>query len=138
MRKWVKMLTLIISVLMMGSWPEVMIDPASSGTVTLTIMNGLGSFTIDYVYVSPSVSYSWPSDRLLPRNVLRPGESGTLVLSTGTYDIQNVDEDGDEYFRWDLKLNSDYRIDGQTLRFILIDVHDLLLKRSKTVFSLTS
>ena len=108
MMKWVKMLTLIISVLMMGFLACGDDNPASSGTVTLTIMNGLGSFTIYYVYVSPSGSNSWGSDRLGTGNVLRPGDSGTLELSTGTYDIKIVDEDGDEYFRWDLKLNSDY------------------------------
>lgn len=109
MMKWVKMLTLIISVLMMGFLACGDDNPASSsGPVILTIINGLGSFTIYYVYVSPSGSDSWGSDRLGTANVLGPGESGTLELSKGVYDIKIVDEDGDEYFRWNLQLNNDY------------------------------
>lgn len=83
-------------------------NPASSGTITLTIINGLGLFTIHYVYVSPSGSASWGSDRLGTTNTLVPGENVRLELPKGTYDIKIVDEDGDEYFRWDLQLNSDY------------------------------
>ena len=106
--KWVKMLTLLISVLLMGFMACGNDNPASSGTITFTIINELGPFTIHYVYVSPSGSNSWGSDRLGVANVLDPGESGTLELPKGTYDIKIVDEDGDEYFRWDLKLNNDY------------------------------
>ena len=108
MMKWVKMLTLIISVLMMGFLACGDDNPASSGTVTLTIINGLGLYTIHYVYVSSSGSNSWGSDRLGAVNVLDPGESVTLELSKRAYDIKVVDEDGDEYFRWDLQLNNDY------------------------------
>ena len=106
--KWIRMLTLIFSVLMMGFFGCGNDNPASSETITLTIINDLGSYTIHYVYVSPSGSNSWGSDRLGAGKVLDPGESGTLELSRGTYDIKIVDEDGDEYFRWDLKLNNDY------------------------------
>lgn len=102
------MLTLIFSVLMMGFFGCGNDNPASSGTITLTIINDLGSYTIHYVYVSPSGSNSWGSDRLGAEKVLDLGESGTLELSRGTYDIKIVDEGGDEYFRWDMKLNGDY------------------------------
>ena len=108
MMKWVRMLTLIVSVFMIGFLACGNDNPASSGTVTLTIINGLESYTIHYVYVSPSGSNSWGSDRLGAANVLDPGESGTLELPQGTYDIKIIDEDGDEYIKWDLKLNNDY------------------------------
>ena len=106
----IKMLTLIVSIVMMGflACGDDTLNPVSSETVTLTIINGLGAVTIYYVYVSPSGSDSWGSDRLGTANILSPGESGTLELSKGVYDIRVVDEDGDEYFRWNLQLNSDY------------------------------
>ena len=106
--KLVRILTLIFSVFLMGFLACGDDNPASSGTITLTIVNDLGLYTIHYVYVSSSGSNSWGSDRLGAVNVLDPGESVTLELPTGTYDIKIVDEDGDEYFRWNLELKSDY------------------------------
>ena len=49
--KWIRMLTLIFSVLMMGFFRCGNDNPASSGTITLTIINDLGSYTIHYVYM---------------------------------------------------------------------------------------
>lgn len=82
-------------------------NPISSGTVTLTIKNGLSSFTIYYVYVSPSQSSGWGND-LLGSHTLFPGEGIILELPKGTYDIKVVDEDDDRYFRWGLRLNRNY------------------------------
>ena len=91
-------------------------DPASSETVTLTILNGLSAFTIHHIYISPSGDRQWGVDRL-GSQTLSPGESGSLELSKGEYDIKVIDEDGDEYFRWGVRLNSDY-----TWRVILSDL----------------
>lgn len=108
MMKWVRLLTLLFSVFMMGFLACGNDNPASVGTVTLTIINDLGSYTILFVYVSPSGSNSWGNDRLGGLTTLDPGESGTVELPKGTYDIKIVDEDGDEYIRWNLTLNDDY------------------------------
>ena len=52
MKKWIRMLTLIFSVLTMGFLACGNDNPASSETVTLTIINGLERYSIHYVYVS--------------------------------------------------------------------------------------
>ena len=108
MTKWVRMLTLIFSVLTMGFLACGNDNPASSETVTLTIINDLGNYSIHYVYVSLSESNSWGSDRLGAEKVLNPGKSVKLELTKGTYDIRIVDEDGDEYVKSDLQLINDY------------------------------
>ena len=108
MMKCIRMLTLIFSVLTMGFLACGNDNPSSSEIVILTIINGLESYSIHYVYVSPSESNSWGNDRLGAEKVLNPGKMVTLELEKGTYDIRIVDEDGDEYVKSDLQLNSDY------------------------------
>lgn len=82
--------------------------PTSSGTITLTIINGLEDYFIYFVYVSPTGMNTWGIDRLGSGNVLAPGDGGNLELPKGTYDIKIVDEDGDAYYKWGLKLTKDH------------------------------
>ena len=104
--KWMTLMSLILVFLMSLSGCETD-DPVSSETVTLTIVNELQSFTIYHIYISPSGDRQWGTDRLGSRT-LAPGGSGSIELSKGEYDIKVVDEDGDEYFKWELRLNGDY------------------------------
>ena len=104
--KWVNLISIILVLLMSLGGCE-SDNPASSGTVTLTIVNALEAFTIYNIYVSPSGNRQWGIDRL-GSQTLSPGESGSLELSKGDYDIKIIDQDGDEYFKWGLKLNSNY------------------------------
>ena len=99
--KWMNLLSIILVLLMSLGGCETD-DPVSSGTVTLTIVNELQSFTIYRIYVSPSGASQWGVDRLGSQTLL-PGESGSLELSKGEYDIKVLDEDGDEYVRWGVK-----------------------------------
>ena len=108
MTKWVRMLTLIFSVLTMSFLACGNDNPASSEKITLTIINGLRRFTIHFVYISPSESNSWGRDRLGTDSILAPEERITLELAKGTYDIRIVDEDDEEYIKRNLHLNSDY------------------------------
>jgi hypothetical protein len=65
----------------------------------LRIVNGLGNWTVRYVYISSTSSDSWGPDRLGSSEVLRPGNSYTWTLEPGTYDLRAKDEDNDTYTR---------------------------------------
>ena len=119
MAKWKRSLTLISMgvVIIIGFSACGEDDPASSETVTLTIINGLVNYTIYDVYVSPSTLESWGIDRLGEDRRLSPGKSVTLELEKGTYDIRIVDEDGDEYVKSNLQLTAHY-----TWRITLADL----------------
>ncbi len=85
------------------------------GSAPVTINNELGSYTIYYIYCSPSSSSDWGED-WLGSEVLSPGESFTFYVTPNDYyDIQCVDEDDDTYtlmevwvddagFSWDVDL----------------------------------
>ena len=38
---------------------------------------------------------------------MAPGEDKTFTVAPGTYDIMLIDEDGDEYTRWEVEVGSD-------------------------------
>lgn len=65
----------------------------------LRIVNGLGNWTIRYVYISSATSDSWGPDRLGSSEVLRPGDSQMWTLDPGNYDLRAKDEDDDTYTR---------------------------------------
>lgn len=69
----------------------------TGGSAPVTVYNDLGSWTIYYIYCSPSASSDWGSD-WLGSGVVSPGESYTFYVSGGDYyDIYCQDEDGDTY-----------------------------------------
>lgn len=80
---------------------------SSGSTAPVTINNELGSWTIYYIYCSPSSSDSWGSD-WLGSEVLSPGRSFTFyVPSNDYYDIMCEDEDGDTYTLYEVWIDPD-------------------------------
>jgi hypothetical protein len=79
---------------------------SATGTAPVTIENDLGSWTIWYIYGSPS-DESWGEDRL-GSELLEPGESFTFYVPAGkNYDFKCVDEDDDVYTIWEVWVDSD-------------------------------
>lgn len=68
----------------------------------IRITNGLGRYSIYYVYISPTSNTSWGNDQLNSSQVISPGASETWTLSPGQYDLRIKDEDGDTYTRRDI------------------------------------
>ncbi len=69
--------------------------------VSVTIENGLGSWTLWYGYCSLSEDDGWGEDRF-GSELLEPGESITFEVTSGDfYDFRCIDEDDDEYILWD-------------------------------------
>jgi hypothetical protein len=60
---------------------------------TLTIVNN-SSEDVCYVYVSPADSTSWGDDWLDESTILDAGESETVTVGAGIYDLQAADCDG--------------------------------------------
>ena len=71
---------------------------SGEGTAPVTIINGLGSWDIYFVYVDPS-NAPWGEDRL-GANILSPGDELTVWVEPGTYDMKVEDVDSDTYTLW--------------------------------------
>ena len=86
-------------------------DPASSKTVTLTIVNRLtnegATWDIHTIQVSPAGSAVWGDDRLGATEILSFGESKQIDLISGTYDVRVADEDADCYYDIGRRLRRD-------------------------------
>ncbi len=79
---------------------------AGGGSAPVTVYNDLGSWTIYYIYCSPSASSDWGSD-WLGSGVVAPGESFTFYVSGADYyDIYCQDEDGDTYSLYEVWIDS--------------------------------
>lgn len=65
---------------------------------TVTVMNGLGSWDIMYLYIDKS-DEPWGEDRL-GASILEPGNSFDVEITTGTWDMKAEDVDGDTYTIW--------------------------------------
>jgi hypothetical protein len=63
-------------------------NPEPSGQTTLRMTNG-SSISAWYIYVRSCGASSWGTDRL-GSAVLSPGESATLGLSAGCYDVHAI------------------------------------------------
>lgn len=75
-------------------------EPAAEDTAPeITITNGLEDYDIYYIQIDPSDS-PWGDDRLGEDEILEPGESFTLEITEGTWDIMVTDEDLDTYTLW--------------------------------------
>lgn len=66
--------------------------------VPVTFANDLGAWDIIEVYIDPT-DQPWTTN--LITTPVTPGNSVTLNIAPGTYDIRCVDEDGDTYTRWE-------------------------------------
>jgi hypothetical protein len=73
------------------------------GDCPIDIYNGLGDWTIWYIYVDLATD-PWGDDRL-GSELLYPGEMFTVWVDPGTYDIQVEDEDGDTYTLWGVEID---------------------------------
>lgn len=65
--------------------------------VPVTINNDLGAWDIQEVFIDPA-DQPWTTS--LISTPVTPGNSVTLNVAPGTYDIRCVDEDGDTYTKW--------------------------------------
>ena len=78
----------------------------ADGDAAITIYNGLGDWTIWYVYGDPSDG-AWGEDRL-GSELLSAGEEFTFYVPAGnTYDFKVEDEDGDTYTLWGIDVDAD-------------------------------
>ncbi|MFO7627012.1 MAG: hypothetical protein R6V62_07130 [Candidatus Fermentibacteraceae bacterium] len=70
----------------------------------VTFTNDLGAWDIIEVYIDPT-DQPWTEN--LITTPVAPGESVTLNVAPGSYDIRCVDEDGDPYTKWDVVIGSE-------------------------------
>ncbi len=73
-------------------------NAAVEGTAPVTITNGLGDWSIWYIYCDLSTD-AWGEDKL-GSEILAPGDSFTFNVNPGNYDLKCEDEDGDTYTLW--------------------------------------
>ena len=74
-----------------------------SGNVPVKITNDLGAWNIEEVLIDLSEN---PWGENLLTETLTPGDDETFMVAPGTYDIMLIDEDGDEYTRWEVEIGS--------------------------------
>jgi hypothetical protein len=79
----------------------------AASAATIEITNGTGSWDIYYIYISPSTSDSWGDD-WLGSEIMSPGDTWEFTVQSGTWDIKLVDEDGDEYIRYNVPVSGTY------------------------------
>lgn len=110
MRRLVWVLALAIGAFVVacgGGQQEIGTTARLGGSNTrITITNGLGSYTIRYVYISPASDDSWGADRLGSSQVLSPGQSETWDIDPGTWDLRVKDSDGDTYTKRNIRLDN--------------------------------
>jgi len=73
--------------------------------VEVTITNGLEMWDIYFILIDPSDEV-WGEDRL-GADILTPGESFTIEIEEGTWDMMVEDEDGDTYTLWEVEIGSE-------------------------------
>jgi len=75
--------------------------------VPLSVTNGLENYDIHVVYISRSTDSVWGTNHLPGTDILEPGRTAEVMVTTGVYDIQVIDEDGDTYTLNDVKIDGD-------------------------------
>ncbi len=75
------------------------------GKVPVKMINDLGAWDIEEIYISPSADDDW-GDNLITET-LEPGDEITNTVAPGTYDLKAVDEDGDEYTLYLVEVGAD-------------------------------
>ncbi|NOQ21523.1 MAG: hypothetical protein GQ565_02575 [Candidatus Aegiribacteria sp.] len=84
-------------------------DTDETAMVEITITNGLEMWDIYYILIDPSDEI-WSEDRLGEEDILAPGESFTIEIEEGTWDMTVEDEDGDTYTLWQVEIGpEDYQ-----------------------------
>lgn len=84
----------------------------------VTIINGLGGWTIHYVNASRADTKGWGDDLLGQSEIIRPGAERVFSLFPGTWDIRVTDNEGDTYTRRDVVIP----IEGYTWEVTLGDI----------------
>ncbi len=80
----------------------------------ITITNGLEAWNIYSILIDPSDS-PWGEDRLGEDEILAPGESFTLEVTEGSWDIMITDEDLDTYTLWQVEIGPEGYVWNVTL-----------------------
>lgn len=83
----------------------ILVGTAYPATVRLT--NNTGGYDIWYVYMSSTSDTDWGGD-WLGDEILYSGETYSFTVPDGDYDIKLIDEDGDEYIRWEVPVTGTY------------------------------
>lgn len=75
---------------------------------SIRIVNDTGGWDIYFIYISPSYDDSWGDDWLDSDEILYSGNSVTFNVTNDIYDIRIIDEDDDEYIRYDIDVDGSY------------------------------
>lgn len=102
---------------------------ASVTAGTVRIVNDTGGYDIWYIFISPASSDNWGDDWLDSDEVLPSGSSVSFDVPDGVYDIRLIDEDEDEYIRWDVSVAGQY-----TWNVTLSDLGEYDMGSSETVY----
>jgi hypothetical protein len=82
----------------LGGCPPAPVGPESDGNVSLIVVNN-STEEVAYLYVSPQQSDNWGADVLGTENTIEPGQSFTLRVPPGTYDLMVENFDHEEVGR---------------------------------------
>lgn len=102
---------------------------ASVAAGTVRIVNDTGGYDIWYIFISPTNNDNWGDDWLDSEEILPSGSSVSFNVPDGVYDIRLIDEDEDEYVRWDVTVNGQY-----TWNVTLSDLGEYDMATSETVY----
>lgn len=97
-------------------------DTDEEALAEVTVTNGLGNYDVLHFLIDPS-DEPWGEDRL-GEEILEPGESITVEVEPGTWDMQIIDEDGDTYTLWQVDIGADGYVWNVTLEDIDSDWGD--------------
>jgi len=77
------------------------------GSAPVTFTNDLGGWDIYGVLIDPSTEPQWGEERLGAEYMLTGGQSVTVMVDPGTYDMQVIDEDEDTYMKWEVTVGEE-------------------------------
>ncbi len=83
-----------------------LIVSVSAGSIR--IVNNTGGYDIWFVFISSTYEDSWGDDWLDSDEVISSGSSATFRVPNDIYDIRLVDEDEDEYIRYEVDVSGSY------------------------------
>ena len=78
--------------------PPAPVEPESDGNVALIVVNN-STEEVAYLYVSPQQSDSWGADVLGTEQTIEPGQSFTVRVPPGVYDLMVENFDHEEVGR---------------------------------------
>lgn len=102
---------------------------ASVTAGTVRIVNDTGGYDIWYIFISHTSSDDWGDDWLDSDEVLPSGSSVSFSVPDGVYDFRLIDEDEDEYIRWNVNVDGQY-----TWNVTLSDLGEYDMGGSETVY----